>query len=328
MDLLTAIKILVRQWPVVVTGLVLTVVAVIQVGGMVAPQYEAKGTVLLLSPGANANPYLDFGPNLEVAADALMVVVQSPVGATNLEAAGAAGTFKLERVSGPLIDISATAASKDEASRTVDLVVTALEGELTTAQEAAAPEQRITLTELTEPVPQQKLGSRIRAQAAVGALGLALTVSAGLTVDALRRQRRERRAARAERAERDWNDPDAPGPGEPEQPVAAPRVAGVWGNGGGPNGAVRPDDVRPNAARRRAQAAATAARTAAPIPAPSRRSSSSSNGRPPVARPGGTSWGDRSRAYPSGPGQTGSDGAADRPAPGTTRGDETRAARR
>jgi hypothetical protein len=207
MDLLTALKILARQWPVVVAGLLLTIVSIFQVGAMVAPSYEAKGTALLLSPGANANPYLDFGPNLEVAADALMVVIQSPVGTETLEAAGATGQFKLERTNGPLIDITATGDSEEEATRTVELVVTALETELGTAQAAAAVDQRITLNELTEPVPVAKLGSRIRAQAAVGALGLVCTVAAGLTVDAVRRQRQEAR----DRAEKAGNDYEGAG---------------------------------------------------------------------------------------------------------------------
>ena len=96
---------------------------------MVAPQYEAKGTVLLLSPGANANPYLDFGPNLEVAADALMVVVQSPVGVEKLEAAGATGTYSSSNGSAVRSSTSRPRRrSADEASRTVDLVVTGAAG--------------------------------------------------------------------------------------------------------------------------------------------------------------------------------------------------------
>jgi hypothetical protein len=207
MDLLTALKILARQWPVVVAGLLLTVVGIFQVGAMVAPSYEAKGTALLLSPGANANPYLDFGPNLEVAADALMVVIQSPVGTETLEGSGAGGSFALERTNGPLIDITATADTDGEATRTIELVVTALETELETAQAAAPVDQRITLKELTEPVAVAKLGSRIRAQAAVGALGLVCTVAAGLTVDAIRRQRRDARARTEQAAGTDHQGP-------------------------------------------------------------------------------------------------------------------------
>jgi hypothetical protein len=255
MDLLTALKILARQWPVVVAGLVLTVVGIFQVGAMVAPSYEAKGTALLLSPGANANPYLDFGPNLEVAADALMVVIQSPVGTETLEASGGAvGSFKLERTNGPLIDITATAVTADDAARTVDLVVTALVAELETAQTAAPVDQRITLKELTEPVPVAKLGSRIRAQAAVGALGLVCTVTAGLTVDAIRRQRKDARAQAGQAAANDYEGPQAsvfpqamsypaearPANGSYRVPArsAAGARAAAQANGKGANGAV------------------------------------------------------------------------------------------
>ena len=278
MDLLTALKILARQWPVVLAGLVLTVVGVMQVGSMVAPQYEAKGTVLLLSPGANANPYLDFGPNLEVAADALMVVVQSPVGVEKLAADGATGTYSLERVSGPLIDISASAGSADEASRTVDLVVTGLQSELETAQATADPSQRITLNELTQPVPEAKLGSRIRAQAAVGALGLVLTVSAGLTVDALRRQRRERRERKAAEAG-DTSSSTSPSAG------TSPASERGDGRNGAPtttpNGTSWPEPARPNV---HAHPTASPVRTR-PGPAPAERTPDRAPTRPGVADP-------------------------------------------
>jgi hypothetical protein len=277
MDLLTALKILARQWPVVLAGLALTVVGVMQVGSMVAPQYEAKGNVLLLSPGANANPYLDFGPNLEVAADALMVVVQSPVGGEDLAAAGATGTYSLERVSGPLIDISASAGSADEASRTVDLVVTALQSELETAQATADPSQRITLNELTQPVPEAKLGSRIRAQAAVGALGLVLTVSAGLTVDALRRQRRERRERRAAQAGDTSPSPSPSGRRSPDSERGDRRNGAPTA----PNGTSWPEPARPNV---HAHPAAPTVRTR-PGPAPAERTPDRAPTRPGVADP-------------------------------------------
>ena len=99
MDLLTALKILIRQWPVVLAGIALTFFGVIQVGNMVDPTYEAKGTVLLLSPGAG-NQYLEFPAGLEVTADALVVVLQSPVGGKRMEAAGATGGYSLERTNG------------------------------------------------------------------------------------------------------------------------------------------------------------------------------------------------------------------------------------
>jgi hypothetical protein len=208
MDLLTALKILLRRWPVMLAGLVFTVFAVIQVGRMIEPTYEAKSTVLLLSPGSSTtNPFNEFGANLEVTADAIMVVLQSPVGGEKLEAAGATGGFKLERNEGPLIDIIASAPTERAATRTVEVVVAGLREELETRQASSPVDQHITVSELTQPVATPKLGSRIRAQAAVLAVGITGTVAAGLAADALMRQRQEsklRRQALAE-AERDDN---------------------------------------------------------------------------------------------------------------------------
>jgi hypothetical protein len=222
MDLLTALKILIRRYPVVLTGLMLTVLGVFQVGRMIEPTYEAKSTVLLLSPGSSTtNPFNEFGANLEVTADAIMVVLQSPVGGEKLEAAGATGGFKLERTQGPLIDITASAPSERAATRTVEVVVAGLREELETRQASSPVEQHITVSELTQPVAKPKLGSRIRAQAATLAVGLTATVAAGLAVDALMRQRQEsklRRQALAEAlAERgdDWYPPSHAGTSAP-----------------------------------------------------------------------------------------------------------------
>jgi hypothetical protein len=186
MDLLTALKILLRRWPVVLAGLVFTVFAVIQVGMVVKPSYEAKATVLFKSPGA-ANPFLEFPAGLEVTADALIVVLQSPVGAKQLEAAGATADYSLERTNGPIVEITADGASADAADDTVDLVVAALQAELKNYQATAPADQMITVDAITEPTSQAKYGSRIRAQFAVAAIGLAATVAAGLAVDALMR---------------------------------------------------------------------------------------------------------------------------------------------
>lgn len=217
MDLLTALRILARQWPVVVIGLVLTAVGVVQVGAMVAPQYEAKGTVLLLSPGAGVNPYLEFPAGLEVTADALVVGLQTESGVEQAEAAGATGVYSLERTTGPLVDITAHAGSDAEATATIDAVVERMRAELVRYQEDSAADQQITVEVLSAPTAAPKTGSRIRAQAAVFAVGLVATVSAGMALDAFRRQRREARARRD-----GTTDPEAPA----EAPIAAPTTIG------------------------------------------------------------------------------------------------------
>ena len=220
MDLLTALKILVRQWPVVLIGLVLTVVGVVQVGGLVKPTYEAKATVLLLGPGTG-NRFLAFDANLEVTADALIVVMQSDSGIERVTAAGAEGGYELVRTNGPLIEITGSAPSGEEATATVERVMAVLEEQLGVAQEGAPDAERITLDVLTQPVAAPEYGSRVRAQAAVGVIGLVLTVTAGLLTDAVRRSRRERRAEAADDEARptggDEPDDQAGAPDEPPQ---------------------------------------------------------------------------------------------------------------
>jgi hypothetical protein len=335
MDLLTALKILLRRWPVVLAGLVFTVFAVIQVGMVVKPTYEAKATVLFKSPGA-ANPFLEFPAGLEVTADALIVVLQSPVGAKQLEAAGATADYSLERTNGPIVEITADGASADAADDTVDLVVAALQAELKNYQVTAPADQMITVDAITEPTSQAKYGSRIRAQFAVGAIGLAATVAAGLAVDALMRQRQESKLRRqalaeaeAERAD-GWYPPSHPGtsaatprPAPADEPRRAPAPNGMHNgaptvpvlNGGPVNG--RSSVYRPKPSRSRSdvpgdappQPAAAPAAPAAPKGPPA----------PPAERPAGArhpgerSLTDRLAVDLSAGGRPAADGSADRP---------------
>jgi hypothetical protein len=212
MDLLTALKILLRQWPVVLVGFLLTIVGVIQVGNMVDPTYEAKGTVLLKSPSAS-NPYLEFPTGLEVTADALVVYMQSPAGGKEMEAAGATADYSLERTNGPIVDITANGGTQDEATSTIDTIVVGLTAKLDDYQSTAPPDQRIAVDVITQPTAKAKLGSRIRAEAAIGAIGLAATVAAGLAVDAIRRQLREARLRRDAESDADeWGSAIPAGP--------------------------------------------------------------------------------------------------------------------
>ncbi len=339
MDLLTALKILLRRWPVVLAGLVLTVFAVVQVGQIVKPTYEAKATVLFKSPGA-ANPFLEFPQGLEVTADALIVVLQSPVGGKQLEAAGATANYSLERTNGPIVEITADGATSDSADGTVDLVVQALKDELKNYQATAPADQMITVDAITEPTSQAKYGSRIRAQFAVGAIGLAATVAAGLAADALMRQRQEsrlRRQALAEAEREDgWYPPSHVG-GQAARPVAdeprrAPAPNGAHNgaptvpvlNGGPVNG--RSSVYRPKPSRSRSEVPADGPPQpqAAPVGAPGAPQPKATPGAPQGAtappgppagarRPGERSLTDRLATDLSAAGRPARDGLAERP---------------
>jgi hypothetical protein len=333
MDLLTALKILLRRWPVVLAGLAVTVFAVVQVGQVVKPTYEAKATVLFKSPGA-VNPFLEFPAGLEVTADALIVVLQSPVGAKQLEAAGATADYSLERTNGPIVEITADGATADSADNTVDLVVSALQTELKNYQTTAPADQMITVDAITEPTSQAKYGSRIRAQFAVGAIGLAATVAAGLAVDALVRQRQEsrlRRQALAEvEAERDddWYPPSHPGgghaarPGPADEPRRSPAPNGshngaptvpVLNGGGTVNG--RSTVYRPKPSRSRSEVTADGPPLARPVGPGAPQGPVA----PPVERPAGArrpgerSLTERVASDLSAGGRAAPDGLAERP---------------
>jgi hypothetical protein len=124
----------------------------------------------------------------------------------------------------------------------VELVVAGLRDELETRQASSPAEQHITVSELTQPVAKPKLGSRIRAQAAVLAVGLTGTVAAGLAADAIMRQRREANARRQDDDEDEWEPPARPGTGRSGAGLAGARP----GTGaGGPAGVYRPASPRP-----------------------------------------------------------------------------------
>jgi capsular polysaccharide biosynthesis protein len=225
MDLLTALKILIRHWLVVLIGLALTTLAVWQVGSRIGPTYEAKGSVLLLGPGVDNNPYLEFGTNLEVMSDALVTVFESPSAVDEVAAAGGTGEYELERAEGPpIIDITATDSSREGATRTAQVVADGMQLELANDQATAPSPPRITLDVLTEPNATAKYGSRIRAQAAVGAVGLVATVAIAFAVDALGRQRRMRKA-------RKWTGAEAPAHSSVQpDPTPDPDAAGANGD--------------------------------------------------------------------------------------------------
>jgi hypothetical protein len=313
MDLLTALRILLRRWPVVVVGLVLTTLGYIQVGKMIEPTYEAKTTVMFQSPQAEAgdNPFSQFGANLDIAASAMKTVMESPTGARRLEAEGATGSFKIEALGGPLLDITADDATQEGAVTSIEAMVMGIQKEMVAQQNNAPLPQQITVRALTTPTPKAKFGSRIRAQFAVVAIGLAATAAAGLAVDALMLQYRDAKARRREE-EDEWDEA-----GYRSDGPYAPR-AGVPG--------ARSTQPSHSTYRPASRPAPAASPSSAPQPQPASASSRPGNGAtggPSAAPVNGDGRGAPAGARPSGgsSGRTGAPGApggpsGSRPAPG------------
>src|SRR5215471_7858689 len=197
MDLLTALKILIRRWPVVLAGLVLTVVGVYQIGNMVKPSYEAKGQVWLIGTGPGNN-LLNFPPGLQDTAGGLVVILQSPDQVKAIKAEGGTASYTLLNSDKTVVQVTASGPDKAATVKTANLVIDKMQKQLDEQQATSPAAQHIKVQTLESPTPSIKLGSRIRAMAAVGALGLAATGAARLLTDAVIRQMREAKLRREE----------------------------------------------------------------------------------------------------------------------------------
>ncbi len=240
-DLFTTIRILARRWYVVLPALLLTVAGAAATMRAVAPTYEVSAAVVLLGPATAGapvagqpapppvNPYLEFGGALETTGLILSRSLMSESTVDRLAAQGATATYEVGTGSeggSPIVNVIATGPDQEAAKRTAAIVMAELRSELARRQVAAgAPaSQFIRVEDVTRPDSATRTsGSRLRAVAAVMALGIALSFGLGFMAEAIA----ARRAGRAA----------DPAPAPPSQaalsapaastPLAAPPPAGA-----------------------------------------------------------------------------------------------------
>lgn len=203
MDLKRVLNAMRRYWFAVVGVLILTAVAVALVPRNIAADYEAQGSVIILSPSTvedsstgevvGVNPWSRFGSSGEgVAATAVIEVLQSGPFEAQIMDDPAIDEYIVEinpGSNGAIIDITVRATDPDAALEAFDQIVERIIFELGARQEAAgAPEAtRLSAEVLTRPEePTELLGSRSRAMLALGVLGLLASVAVAVGLDALR----------------------------------------------------------------------------------------------------------------------------------------------
>jgi capsular polysaccharide biosynthesis protein len=187
MDFIDSLRVLARQWRVLVVGIVIVLAA--SVGAIVAvpTNYQATGQLVMLLPpqatgtSSPTNPYLNLEPGLTVAASLVANTLSNKASARSLEAAGFTSDYAvgLSPDAGPVLQISAEDTDGAMAVRTRDEVMRRLQEELTRIQlaENAPPRQIIHARANSAPNVAEALpGSKIRALAAIGALGMVLTL--------------------------------------------------------------------------------------------------------------------------------------------------------
>ncbi len=198
MDFLTALKVAGRHWLVVLIALVTTVPVARAVGDEVKPVYEAHGTLLLLSPSrtmgvdgrsVEVNPFTRLGNAERVIASTVVTVTFSKRWADHMRAEGATGKFQYRLASEVLIEVKVTDSTPTRTLDTLSVAIRLFEEELAQRQQRAGAPRETWIYSETIAVSDEAtalLGSRIRATAGVGLLGLGVAISLAFLAEALK----------------------------------------------------------------------------------------------------------------------------------------------
>jgi capsular polysaccharide biosynthesis protein len=219
MDFIDALRVLGRRWRVLAVGIALTMAAGLAAVFIVPTNYEASGQlVLLLGPRSissrNAtNPYLNLEPGLTVTASLIASTLTTKDAQRSVEEAGYTSeyTVGVSPDTGPLIEVSAEDTDPNMAVKTRDEVIRRLRGELLRMQsEVEAPSRQLINISINN-APQQAdplPGSKIRALAVIGGVGIFVTLLVAFTRD----RKHHASAVRANPVRRASPESESPGP--------------------------------------------------------------------------------------------------------------------
>lgn len=209
MDTDSMMTVLRRRWWIVLCGLVLTFGLGFGTMTKVAPTYQAKASVLFLSPptGSGDNPYLDMS-GLAGLADVVATRVANSDSTDALLANGTTGTFTIARdqtTSAPILLIIAKDATAAGALQTAKAVSDLVPSTLASLQSSAAvpTKARVTVSSLTTSKTASAVRkSQLRAVIAVVVLGLIVTLFVVGSIDRAAMRRRRRSTQDSEEAPR------------------------------------------------------------------------------------------------------------------------------
>jgi hypothetical protein len=213
MDVLSLLRLLGRHWRVTAPAALLTVLGLVAALQFSSPNYEATGSVLLLSPpeppdvndlpvGTPApvvGPFARYG-DLAVVSDVLARFMDSDSKRAEFESQGVTGydvaANRLER--GPVVDVTGQGPNPDVAIQSTKIVLKEVEAVLLELQqdEGADPAYFVTSTPLEPPSTATAMyGSTVRV--AIGALAVGTVCMFGLAVlaEAFARRRTNRPTA-------------------------------------------------------------------------------------------------------------------------------------
>lgn len=200
-----------RRWIITIPMLVLTVLAIAGSWVMIHTQYESQVQLSMINapkvsnePGNDGNPFLAFDTTLAVDADFLARNVTSDQAGQQLAARGLKGTYTAELAAnalGPFMQMSVTGTSKQDVSRSTQILVTFTEQRwMQLQQSSSVPNSSIIgMTEIEPPsTPTAVQKRKIEAVAGVAVGGLVLSVLVPVMTDSIIRRRRSRAVVKAD----------------------------------------------------------------------------------------------------------------------------------
>lgn len=198
MDFVESLRVLLRRWRVLLVGII--AIAAAAAGAIVAipTNYQAAGQLVLLLPAQSTgaatptNPYLNLEPGLTITASLIAATLSTKDAARSLETTGFTSEYSigLNPGAGPILEISAEDNDPVMAVRTRDEVIKRLQEELARIQQAVNAPQRQLISARTNSMPnvaEALPGSKIRALAAIGGVGMVVTLLIAFMRDRTRR---------------------------------------------------------------------------------------------------------------------------------------------
>jgi hypothetical protein len=220
MDLWRTLSVLVRRWYLVVPTFLLAIGIAAAIYASTPKRFVSTSVLLLTTPPTGAstprepgttnpitNPLLNFGPGLNTSATILIQALSTPETAAALGvSAGSDTQYKVNSgsdnaellTSGPFVFIEGESSSEAEAKSVVARLVERAHQELENRQRGleAPVDTFITMTEVMPPTtPKAEGGSRVRAAAAAGALGVMASLAMAYGVESYSESRRRRQPA-------------------------------------------------------------------------------------------------------------------------------------
>lgn len=203
-----AVKVLLRRWYIVLAGLVLTGIAAGTAIYLVPTEYQTQGQMLLLQPadvssdGVLVNPFLNLPPSLSVMGSLVAANAMSKDTERDLAENGFTSEYSVALApgTGPLLELSTqdtdpalALATLHELIRRMSIVLDDYQAEKQLPQNLLVEPTQLNVSSQAEALP----GSKIRALAVIGAVGIIVTLLGAFSVDRIFMKRRKEKAESA-----------------------------------------------------------------------------------------------------------------------------------